>query len=61
MHSLQYPPLESPTPLLLLLLSLEVLSLVALSFLLWQDELLSLLRVAHMISMNENVMLPGVL
>jgi hypothetical protein len=60
MHSLQYPPPVSPTPLLLLLLSSEVLSLVALSFLKWQDESLSLLRVAHVISMNENVMLPKV-
>jgi hypothetical protein len=53
--------LLSPTPLLLLLLSLEVLYLVVHSFLLWQDELLLLLRVAHVISMNENWTLKGVL
>jgi hypothetical protein len=61
MHSLQYPPLVSSHPLLLLLLSLEVLSLVVISLWLWQDESLLSLRVAHVISMNENVMLTGVL
>jgi hypothetical protein len=60
MHSLQYPPLLSPTSLLLLLLSLEVPSLVVLTFFKWQDEPLSSLRVAQVISMNENVTLPGV-